>query len=63
MVYKPKKSHLVLDALSRLSTSDEPNGVLDQVIDAPLFLLQSTSLQKIHDYLQIKDFPISYTLE
>ncbi len=55
MVYKPEKPHSILDALSCLPTSD--------VVDAPFFLLQSMSLQEIHNYLQIRDFPISYTLE
>jgi hypothetical protein len=63
MVYKPEKPHSILDALSCLPTSDEPSGVLNQVVDAPFFLLQSMSLQEIHNYLQIRDFPISYTLE
>ncbi len=40
VVYKPKKSHSIADALSNLSTSNEPNGVPDQIADAPLFLLQ-----------------------
>ncbi len=56
MVYKPRESHLVADALSHLPTSDEPSGVLDQIVDALVFLLQSAWLQEIHDYLQTRDF-------
>jgi hypothetical protein len=63
MVYKLGKSHLIVDVLSHLLASDEPSGMLDQIIDATLFLLQLAWLQKIQDYLQIKDFPISYTVE
>jgi hypothetical protein len=40
MIYKFKKSHLVGDALSRLLASNEPNGVLDQIVNATLFLLK-----------------------
>lgn len=40
VVYKPEKSHSIANASSCLHTSDEPNGVPDQVIDAPFFLLQ-----------------------
>jgi len=40
VVYKPEKSHLVTDAFFRLSTSKKPSGMLDQITDAPLFLLQ-----------------------
>jgi hypothetical protein len=40
MVYKLGKSHLIVDVLSHLLASDEPSGMLDQIIDATLFLLQ-----------------------
>ncbi len=63
MVYKLEKSHSCLDALSHLPTSDEPSGVPNQVVNVPLFLLQLAFLQKINDYLQIRNFPVSYTLE
>jgi hypothetical protein len=42
VVYKPRKSHSITDALSHLSTVDELSGVPNQVVDAPLFLLQLT---------------------
>jgi hypothetical protein len=61
MAYKLEKSHSVADVLSHRPASNEPSGVPNQVIDAPLFLLQLTWLQEIHHYLQIGDFPISYT--
>jgi hypothetical protein len=44
MVYKPKKSHSIANALSHLPTFDEPSGVLDQIANATLFLLQLTWL-------------------
>jgi hypothetical protein len=63
MVYKLGKSHSIVDVLSHLLASDEPSGMPDQIIDATLFLLQLAWLQKIQDYLQIRDFPISYIVE
>jgi hypothetical protein len=60
VAYKLEKSHSVVDVLSHRPASNEPSGVPNQVIDAPLFLLQSTWLQEMHHYLQIGDFPISY---
>jgi len=46
MIYKPEKSHSVVDALSHLSTSDESNGVLDQITHATLFLLKPICCRK-----------------
>jgi hypothetical protein len=44
VVYKLEKSHSIANALSRLPTSKEPSGVLDQITNAPLFLFQPTWL-------------------
>jgi hypothetical protein len=63
MVYKPRKSHSIANELSCLPTSNEPSEMLDQVINAPLFLLQLTWLHEIHDYFQTRNFPILYTLK
>jgi len=35
VVYKPKKSHSIVDASSYLLAFEEPSGALDQIIDAP----------------------------
>jgi hypothetical protein len=40
MIYKLEKSHSMVDALSRLSTSNESNAGLNQIINATLFLLK-----------------------
>jgi hypothetical protein len=56
MVYKPRKSNLVADALSNLSTSNELSGVPNKVVDVPLFLLQLVWLKEIQNYLQRRDF-------
>jgi hypothetical protein len=61
MVYKPRKSHSIVEALSCLLASNETSGVHDQINDAPLFLIQSAWLQKNHDYLQTWDFLVLYT--
>jgi hypothetical protein len=56
VVYKPRKSNSVADALSNLSTSNELSGVPNKVVDVPLFLLQLVWLKEIQNYLQIRDF-------
>jgi hypothetical protein len=40
IVYKPSRSHLMVDALSRLPNHTEIVGVLDQTYDVHLFTLQ-----------------------
>ncbi len=40
VVYKPGKTHVVADALSRLQNSSKPLGVLDQTINASLFSIE-----------------------
>jgi hypothetical protein len=40
MIYKPKKSHSVVDALSHLLASNESSGMLNQIANATLFLLK-----------------------
>ncbi len=37
VMYKPSKTHVIADALSRLPDITKPIGVLDQTIDASLF--------------------------
>jgi hypothetical protein len=39
IVYKPSKTHVVINALSRLPNSIEPIGVLDQTTYANLFYI------------------------
>jgi hypothetical protein len=40
MIYKPEKTHSMVDALSHLLTSDESSGMLDQITTTTLFLLK-----------------------
>jgi hypothetical protein len=40
IVYKPSRSHLMVDTLSRLPHQTEPVGVPDQTCDAHMFTLQ-----------------------
>jgi hypothetical protein len=39
IVYKPSRSHLMVDALSRLPNQAELIGLLDQTNDAHMFIL------------------------
>jgi hypothetical protein len=39
IVYKPSRSHLMVDAFSRLPNQTKLVGVLDQTIDAHMFIL------------------------
>jgi hypothetical protein len=38
-MYKPSKTHVVTNALSRLPDNTEPTSVPDQTIDASLFYI------------------------
>jgi len=47
VVYKPNKTHVVIDALSRLPNILEPTSVLDQTIDASLFYTKPKWLKDV----------------
>ncbi len=51
IVYKPSRSHLMWNALSKLPTHIEPVGVPDQICDVHLFALQLRWLQNVYEYL------------
>jgi hypothetical protein len=40
IVYKPGKTHVIANALSRLLDSSKPLGVLDQSVDVSLFFVE-----------------------
>ncbi len=40
IIYKPGKTHVVVDVLSKLLDSSKPLGVLDQIVDASLFYVK-----------------------
>jgi len=48
-LYKPGHTHVVANALSRFSDIT----VLDQTINATLFMLQPIWLEKVNNYLQM----------
>jgi len=63
VIYKPRISHFVADALSQMLDFIKENGILDQTIDVALFLLESTWLHEIFKYLIIGKIYIYYTQE
>ncbi len=63
VIYKPRRFHFVADALSHMLDFIKENGILDQTIDATLFLLESTWLHEIFKYLIIGKKYIYYTQE
>ncbi len=48
-MYKPSKTHVVVDALSRLSESTESIGVLNQTIDTSLFYTRPKWLNDVKE--------------
>jgi hypothetical protein len=61
IVYKPSRSHLMVDALSRLPNQIEHVGVPDQTCDAHLFTLQLEWLQNMYEYLLKGVMPERFT--
>ncbi len=51
IIYKLGRSHLMVDALNRLSNQFEPIGIPNQTCDAHLFILQLEWLQSVYEYL------------
>ncbi len=51
IVYKPSRSHLMWNALSRLPNHIEPVEIPDQICDVHLFTLQLQWLQNVYEYL------------
>ncbi len=52
-MYKPSKTHVVADALSRLLNIIEPTGVPNQTIDANLFYTKLKWLNDVKEFLRI----------
>ncbi len=52
LVYKPCKSHVVVDALSRLPNIIEPIGVPDQTTDASMFYTKLEWLNDVKEFLR-----------
>jgi hypothetical protein len=53
IVYKPSKTHVVVDALSKLLDSSKPLGVLDQTMDMSLFFVEPIWMQGVKTYSEI----------
>jgi hypothetical protein len=49
IAYKPNRSHLMANVLSRLPNYTKPIGVLDQTCDAHMFTLQPKWLQSVYE--------------
>jgi hypothetical protein len=63
VIYKPQRTHLVVDVLFCLLHNIEPQGVPDQMVDVFLFTIQHDWLSNVSTYLHIEVFPNSYPLE
>jgi hypothetical protein len=61
IVYELGRSHLMVDALSRLPNQSEPVGILYQTYDAHLFTLQPKWLQNVYEYLLEGIMPKRFT--
>jgi hypothetical protein len=53
-MYKPNKSHVIVDVLSRLPNIIKPISVFDQTIDASLFYTKLEWLNEIKKNLRIR---------
>ncbi len=51
IVYKPGRSHLMVDALIRLPNQTKPIGIHDQTCDVHMFTLQPEWLQSVYEYI------------
>jgi hypothetical protein len=54
VVYKLGRTHVVVDALSRLLDSTKPIGVFDQTINASLFYTWPVSLNDVKEFLKTR---------
>ena len=63
LIYKPGKTHGVVDALSRNKGAKPATGIPDPTIDAQLLSIQPYWIHPIIEYLQTGIFPPSMTKE
>ena len=63
VIYKPGKTHGVVDALSHNKGAEPATGIPDQTTDAQLFSMQPDWIHPIIDYLKTGTFPPSMTKE
>jgi len=62
VVYKPNKTHVVVDVLSNLSDSSKPLGVPYETMDASLFFVEPLWMQEVKTYLEISQMPKTLNL-
>jgi hypothetical protein len=62
-MYEPSKTHLVANTLSCLLNTSKPQGLPNQTIDAPLFMMYPNWLAEVKNYLHMNIFPDKYPLE
>jgi hypothetical protein len=60
ITYKPSKSHVVANALSRLLDVTKPISVLDQTTDASLFYTEPKWLKDVKEFLRIGQIKACY---
>jgi hypothetical protein len=53
IIYKPGRTHVVVDVLFRLPNSLKPLGIPNQTMDASLFFVEPIWMQEIKSYLKI----------
>ncbi len=59
-MYKPGKTHVVVDALLRLPNIIEPTGVLNQNTNASLFYTEPKWLKDVKEFLRIGQIKACY---
>ncbi len=52
VVYKPSRTHVVVDVLSRLPNSSKPLSVPNQIVDASLFFIEPIWMKEIKTHLE-----------
>jgi hypothetical protein len=57
IVYKPNKTHVIVDVLSKLLDNSEPLGVVNQIVDASLFSIEPTWMQEVKTYVETCQMP------
>jgi hypothetical protein len=53
IIYKPGRTHVVVDVLFKLPNSLKPLGIPNQTMDASLFFVEPIWMQEIKSYLKI----------
>jgi hypothetical protein len=54
VVYKPNKTHVIANALSRLPNITKPIGVHDQTTNASLIYIEPKWLKNVQEFLRTK---------